>query len=215
MRVTLIESGTSPDPVKAIALAASKCYDSDPDKKLVERVLKSGHTSIAEHAKFEFDISEVSRVLSHQLVRKRIGFSYSQRSQRYCNEHNYDYTVPDSIRESNFLDEYVDKMEDLANFYTRMVEDEIPKEDARFALPNATHTTLILSNNLRSLMDFCHERLCSRAQWEIREMANKISQIIDIKWPVLGQFLRPKCKDIGYCPEYDSCGRMPKKEDVL
>lgn len=208
MKVELIGEGTSPDPEMAIAKAAAECYDSKPSKEIIEHVLKSGHTSVAEHAKFQFRISEVSRVLSHQLVRKRIGFSYSQRSQRYVDEESYDYVLPKSIKETPFIDRYVNIMEDLGDLYSAMVNSDIPKEDARFVLPNAAYTSLYLSANLRSLMDFCEKRMCMRAQWEIRELAYELKERTKEISPMLADFLVPQCVRLGYCPEgKNSCGR--------
>ena len=201
MIVELIKEGTSPDPIKAMAIAASKCYDSKPTEGLVDRALQSGHTSIAEHAKFEFNIKGVSRVATHQLVRKRIGFSYAQRSQRYCNEENFDYVLPSTIKESKYKERYVEIMKELSSFYSDMVSSDIPKEDARFVLPNANHTTLILSNNMRSLMDFCKVRMCKRAQWEIRELAYLIKKEVKNHFPFVAKHLKPNCKLLGYCPE--------------
>lgn len=209
MEVKLIAEGTSPDPIKAMAIAASKCYDSKPTEKLVHKVLKSGHTSIAENAKFEFDIKGVSRVLSHQLVRKRIGFSYAQRSQRYINEDGFDYVTPGTINENkDALFHFNDVMKYANRVYNKLINKGVPKEDARFVLPNATHTTLVLSCNLRSLMDFCEERLCTRAQWEIRELAAKLKEEIKNNFSPLEKYLIPKCERLEFCPEHKSCGHI-------
>lgn len=198
----------------SIAKAASKCYDSEPTPELVNKVLGSGHTSMAEFAVFHFEISEVSRALTHQLVRKRIGISYAQRSQRYVNEYNFDYVVPPSIRAQNFIDKYVNLVEQIGNLYSEMIEKGIPKEDARYILPNATHTVIDIEINLRSLMDLAYERMCERSQWEIRNMVREMRHEIISRWPILGEFIKPKCMVLGYCPEHKSCGLTIRKKDV-
>ena len=213
MIIELIKEGTSPDPIKAMAIAASKCYDSKPTEGLVHRVLQTGHTSIAEHAKFEFNIKGISRVSTHQLVRKRIGFSYSMRSQRYCDEEDFGYTLPKTIFDNTRLAiKYNKLVADINDFYEKMINEGIPKEDARYILPNATHSTLILSCNLRSLIDFCGQRMCKRSQHEIRDLANKMKSEIERYYPSISQYLTPKCITLKNCPEgKKSCGYHQSK----
>ena len=216
VNVELIEEGTVKEPLVAISEASSECYDSDAYKKLGLHVIDSGHLSVAEHAKFQFRVSGVSRVLTHQLVRKRIGASYSQRSQRYVNEENFGYVTPDSVIAKGYEDKFDRKMTELSELYSEMVADGVPKEDARYVFPNAIFTSLHLSMNVRSLIDFCKVRMCNRSQWEIRELAYTIRRRIHEVSPELAEFLMPSCKHLGYCPEGDKCcGYMPTKKEVL
>lgn len=116
-----------------------------PDEYL-EAIIKSGHLSIIEHNVFVFYVSGISRVTSHQLVRKRIA-SFSQQSQRYVNAENFEYIIPDEINKSSFGEKYNKIVNQTHELYQEMVNNGIPKEDARYILPNATSTQLIVSMN--------------------------------------------------------------------
>lgn len=184
MKVTLIQQ--TEKPIETIAKIASICYDSDPKDslKLVKHLYKNGHHSVFEHVYFTFKIEGISRACSHQLVRHRQA-SFTQRSQRYCNEDQFDYVTPASVCDYSYV------MEEIAQAYKDLVEIGIPKEDARFLLPNACETELYMSCNLRELMHIANERLCSRAQWEIRELVRQMIELVD---PQLRFMLVPKCQ---------------------
>lgn len=184
MKVTLIQQ--TEKPIETIAKIASICYDSDPKDplKLVKHLYKNGHHSVFEHIYFTFKIEGISRACSHQLVRHRQA-SFTQRSQRYCNEDQFDYVTPASVCDYSYI------MEGIAQAYKELVEIGVPKEDARFLLPNACETELYMSCNLRELMHIANERLCSRAQWEIRELVRQMVELVD---PQLRFMLVPKCQ---------------------
>ena len=187
--------------------------------KLIRHVLDSGHHSVLEHAQFTFFISGVSRALSHQLVRHRIGVSYSQQSQRYCAfEGGFNYVIPPSIsKDPELLAKFRELMTQINDTYQYFLEKEIPAEDARMVLPNACTTNLTVSINLRALMHFCEERMCTCAQGEIRQMARSMAKLITDKIPELKEYLREKCYRLGYCNENSkrSCGRKPLKSEVF
>lgn len=187
--------------------------------KLIRHVLDSGHHSVLEHASFTFFISGVSRALSHQLVRHRIGVSYSQQSQRYCAfEDGFNYVIPPSIsKDPELLAKFRELMTQINDTYQYFLEKEIPAEDARMVLPNACTTNLTVSLNLRALIHLCQERMCTNAQYEIRNMVKQMAKLITDKIPELAPYLVPKCKALGYCNESPSrtCGRMPLKEHAL
>ena len=188
--------------------------------KLINHVISSGHTSTIEHVQFTFLISGVSRALSHQLVRHRIGISFSQQSQRYCKfETGFEYVIPPSIaKDEKLLEKYKLYMEGINNMYLDLLNVEnVPAEDARMVLPNACTTNLTVSLSLRALVHLCQERLCTNAQWEIRSMVKQMAKLIIDKIPELKPYLVPKCKALGYCNESASrtCGRMPLKEHAL
>lgn len=192
----------------------------DKKWKLINHVISSGHTSTIEHVQFTFLISGVSRALSHQLVRHRIGISFSQQSQRYCKfETGFEYVIPPSIaKDEKLLEKYKLYMEGINNMYLDLLNVEnVPAEDARMVLPNACCTNLTVSLNLRALIHLCQERLCTNAQWEIRSMVKQMAKLITDKIPELKPYLVPKCKALGYCNESASrtCGRMPLKEHAL
>lgn len=186
MNVTLIQA--TPNPVETIAQIASICYDSDPKDpmKLVKHLYKGGHHSVFEHIYFTFKIEGISRACSHQLVRHR-HCSFTQRSQRYCSEDGFQYVTPETIPD---LDMNL-AMERIGDWYNCYQSEGIPNEDARYILPNACATSLYLSCSLRELIHMANERLCVRAQWEIRDLLREMCRLVD---PQLQFMLVPKCK---------------------
>ncbi len=210
------------DPEKNVATAARLCYSNkDPNQlmedmdrkdieKLVRKVIDLGHYSTLEHSYFYFAV-ECSRVTSHQLVRHRVGTAYSQRSQRYVSEDEFDYIVPPSIKNNKEAEDLFDKkMEEMRKTYKNLLEMDIPKEDARFILPTIK-TNLMVSYNARSLYHLFELRCCTRAQWEIRSLANQMLEQVKEVAPVLFETAGPPCVKDGYCPEGEmSCGRIDK-----
>jgi len=210
----------SENPEKNVALAARLCYSEDGAEaleakmtqkdmnNLVRKVVGLGHYSTLEHTYFYFHIV-CSRVASHQLVRHRIGVSYSQRSQRYVKEDDFDYIMPPKIaKNKDTADDFREWMEKGREIYNEMLADDIPAEDARFVLPTVK-TNLMVSYNARSLYHFFSLRCCSRAQWEIRSLANQMLKQVKEIAPVLFEKAGPPCEAEGYCPEGEmSCGRI-------
>ena len=186
MNVTLIQA--TPNPIETIAEIASICYDSNPANPmgLVKHLYKNGHHSVFEHIYFTFKVEGISRACSHQLVRHR-HCSFTQRSQRYCSEDGFGYVRPKSLDPGRFGND----MEDIRDWYEEYQADGVPNEDARYILPNACKTALYVSCNLSELIHIANERLCSRAQWEIREMVQKMCDLTD---PALHFMLVPKCQ---------------------
>ncbi|MEI6705306.1 MAG: FAD-dependent thymidylate synthase [Deltaproteobacteria bacterium] len=213
--VTLIEH--TPNPELTVALAAKLCYSpssiNDLREKLeasdietfLEKIMSLGHHSVLEHASFTFGIEGISRVTTHQLVRHRIA-SFSQQSQRYVS-HKDDFTsiMPDTIAENPdarqifaFMSETVHKA------YTQLIEMGIPAEDARYILPNATETKIIMTMNARELLHFFALRCCQRAQWEIRQMSVEMLRLVKKVAPVIFRDAGPGCV-FGTCPEGRFC----------
>ena len=186
MNVTLIQA--TPNPVETIAKIASICYDSDPKNPmgLVKHLYNNGHMSVMEHIYFTFKIEGISRACSHQLVRHR-HCSFTQRSQRYCSEDGFQYVTPNTIHDI----EMGYAMERIGDWYHGCQENGVPNEDARYILPNACATSLYLSCSLRELIHIANERLCVRAQWEIRDLVREMCNLVD---PQLQFMLVPKCK---------------------
>ena len=225
MKVTLTR--VTENPILAIEEAASNCYNSEPsgDGKIMKHCIKSGHTSVTEFCDFTFHIEGISRALSHQLVRHRMA-SYAQRSQRYCSEGCFSFVTPKSI-ESNVTAhlKYMDLMEKINHTYELLQELGIPNEDARMVLPNACETLIEVKMNLRALMNFMNERLCTCAQWEIRQLALAMKKVIVEKYPELEEYLVPKCekygKEYGFCTETKQrkevmkCFRHPRLEEIF
>jgi len=205
----------TPEPERLVALAARLCTspaaiaDLQEDvsrkdvRKLVRRVLSMGHASVLEHVVFTYGVEGISRATSHQLVRHRIA-SYSQQSQRYVAA-TFGYVTPKTIgdgqgRKRALADKFGKHMEESARLYAEMLSAGVPPEDARFVLPNATETKILITMNARELHHFFALRLCRRAQWEIREMAKRMLTLATNAAPLLFETAGPGCVR-GRCPE--------------
>jgi len=220
MNVKLI--GFTPNPEKLPAMAAklthSKTKPEELDKSsekelkaILDQVLKLGHTSVIEHTSFTFAISDVSRSLTHQLVRHRIA-SYAQQSQRYVDFKEPNYVTPPKIAKNNEMKKaYDETMKNIWNEYNKLLEMGIPAEDSRFILPNAACTNIIVTMNARSLMNFFELRCCLHAQWEIRNLANKMLKEVKKAAPTIFKKAGPACKTKNFCPENKKdCPLYPK-----
>ena len=217
MKVTLVR--ITEDPVMAIEEAASVCYDSEPSPngRIMNDCYESRHHSVLEFVQFHFLIEDVSRALLAQLTRHRMA-GYAVRSQRYVNESNSSAVAPPTIVDNEKAYElYADMIVKISECYDELIDMGIPAEDARYILPNGCCTKLHMTMNLRSLINFMNERLCKRAQEEIRSLANCIKDIVLENYSQIAEFLVPKCeirKDYPFCTEKKSCGRHPRLKDV-
>lgn len=210
----------TPDPEQVVAAAARLCYSDSSIGQLLEKsrtdreaflrkILSLGHLSVLEHASFSFGIEGISRACSHQLVRHRIA-SYSQQSQRYVShEERFAAVTPPSVAERPELRaRYEALLEEVHGVYRDLIKSGIPAEDARFVLPNAAATKLVLTMNARELLHFFNLRCCRRAQWEIRAMAVEMVRLARRAAPLLFADAGPGCLK-GVCPEGPmSCGAM-------
>lgn len=181
------------------------------DVKRLKEVIGYGHVSVVEHASFTFSIEGISRACSHQLVRHRIA-SYTQQSQRRVKIEDFDPVIPSSIKlNEEALGIFKKSMKDLYNTYQRLIHIDIPLEDARYVLPNATKTTIIVTMNARELLHFFRLRCCNKAQWEIKKVAWKMLRLCKEKASVIFENAGPSCITIGRCLEGDlSCGFWKK-----
>jgi len=226
MIVKLLTYTPNPDRTCAAAaftswkkLTPKEVFDSLTDEeafKFLRKVISYGHLSVTEHANFTFSIGEISRACSHELVRHRLA-SYTQQSQRYVKftMEELKYVTPKTVEESGFKKEYDQLMLKIAELYQKLLS-KIPAEDARYILPNAACTNIIVTMNARELNHFFNLRLCNRAQWEIRELAGKMLEEVKKVAPILFEKAGPNCDLLGYCPEGDlSCGRRPVKNKAL
>lgn len=223
----------TPNPEETIAMAARLCYspsditalreriETKDQKVFVEKLMKMGHMSPIEHASFTFAIEGISRACSHQLVRHRLA-SYSQQSQRYVSEKSkpkeiFDYIIPPSIKEDATAKEIFEKfMFDAQKTYDLLIEKlaekgitgESANQDARFVLPNAAETKIMVTMNARELLHFFRQRCCYRAQWEIREMAEEMLRLVKKVAPTIFQKAGPACL-YAPCPEGEyTCGKI-------
>lgn len=167
MTVTLLAN--TPNPETTIARAASTCYDSVPKeldkaRKMIQAIIKSGHESCIEHATATFEIDGVSRVVTHELVRHRIGFSYSQRSQRYVDEAKPSFVIPEEIEENETAKAlFEDAMQYAWGKYKVLQDLGFKNEMARYVLPNACCTKIVVSADFRAWRNFLKLRLSKRA----------------------------------------------------
>ncbi len=173
---------STPDPMHVVSTAAGCCYGKDDySPKRVKTCFDSGHLSVFEHVSVTFKLSDISRSCTHQLVRHRLA-SYSQRSQRYCkidvNDQNWYVTPPDIWIDDNRYYSYADYMKEAAETYNGFLKNGVRPEDARFILPEATKTEIVVTMNFRELVHFLEVRTSSRAQWEIRKLAEKMASAV-------------------------------------
>ncbi|MEM2122379.1 MAG: FAD-dependent thymidylate synthase [Candidatus Bathyarchaeia archaeon] len=203
------------DPDRICGAAAKVCisskspreiWESTPRESLLKNLgaaLNRGHESVVEHAYFTFAVSGVSRVLTHQLVRHRLA-SYSQQSQRYVRLGRPEYVTPPTVKKDVEAEKlYREAVESAFKAYAQLLELGVPVEDARYVLPNAAETSLIVSLNARELLHILELRLCLHAQWEIRMLASKMLQEALKVAPSILADAGPPCKTRGRCPEND------------
>ena len=227
--VTLIRYTQNPE--ETIAMAARLCYsdadimdiknntESKDNAKFIGRLLSMGHLSAFEHASFTFGIEGVSRALLAQITRHRIA-SFSVKSQRYVSAtkedgNTFNYIIPPAIEElgKEAVDKYNNQMATIQEWYTEWQvalgnKGESSNEDARFILPNASETKMVITMNARELLHFFNLRCCNRAQWEIREVAWQMLKEVSEIAPNIFKDAGPSCI-AGKCSEgVKTCGKM-------
>ena len=219
MDVTLLYH--TPEPERAVATAARLCYapvggrelmeslTDEKIRKVLTTIMSSGHFSTLEHASYTFAIDGVSRTLTHQLVRHRLA-SYNQQSQRYVKFKEEPPIVrPASVDTNPEAAQAFDEAIDACwQAYDKLVQAGVPAEDARYILPNACETKIVVTMNIRELMHFFSNRCCNRAQWEIRELAWKMLELVRPTAPFIFRTAGPGCMR-GACPEGKMCCGNP------
>jgi thymidylate synthase (FAD) len=172
--------GGSGTPEELLEHAGRICYRSEghgePGQFLRARV-REGHESLIEHASATFEISGISRACSHQLVRHRLA-SYSQESQRYVDMSEPEWALPSDLLENQAsMAIWTDFAEKVKGAYQALRELGLRKEDARFVLPNAAATRIIVTMNFRELLHFFRIRISRGAQWEIRDVGVRMLEL--------------------------------------
>lgn len=186
------------------AKAAGVCVGRDASARGLATALASGHESVIEHISFTFEIMGISRVTLAQLTRHRMA-SFSVESQRYVMQEEREAVVPVSISQNEGAAKvYETACKEAQAAYERMIEMGIPREDARYILPEGMQTHVVLTMNARELRHFFALRCCKKAQWEIREMAEKMLKICKKQCPPLFANAGAPCKR-GKCPETRPC----------
>ncbi len=249
LQVSLI--AYTPDAEKIIAAAARLCYsnagtneimenmDKTSTDKFLNMIISMGHMSPIEHVSFTFAVQGVSRTLTHQLVRHRVA-SYSQKSQRYVREGQFEYIIPPQIeKDTKTAEIFLKSMKDAQTAYDEITdilkssyENELTAqgksekaaksaaekkaiEDARYVLPNACETKIVFTMNARELLHFARLRSCERAQWEIRQLSEEMIKQLKVIAPTVFKYAGPPCLS-GACPEGKmSCGKMAEKRKLF
>ncbi len=229
MDVRLLYS--TPEPERAMAVAARLCYapigaselmenmGDDAVRRVLKTIMTSGHFSALEHASYTFAIDGVSRALTHQLVRHRLA-SYNQQSQRYVSfSEEPVFVVPPSIaQDPEALARFTAATTAAFEAYRDLMASGASAEDARYLLPNATETKIVVTMDVRELLHFFEVRCCRRAQWEIRELALRMLDLVEPTAPYIFMDGGAACRR-GPCNEGKmTCGepypRAPKREDA-
>lgn len=203
----------------------------------IKMLVEMGHESPIEHASFTFGIENVSRALLAQITRHRIA-SFSVQSQRYVRNNQFEFVVPPRVEENpEAFEIFIEHMKNCQSSYDKIAEilkesekhkllemgfneDDASKkaekavlEDARFVLPNAAATKMILTMNARSLMNFFAHRCCNRAQWEIRDLATQMLKLCKKAAPQIFENAGPGCVS-GPCHEGKmSCGKASEMRE--
>lgn len=220
MKVKLMKH--TPDPEWLSGFAAGLCYNAKSPERALDSAMEGGHNSVVEHTSFTFLIEGVSRALLAQLTRHRIA-SFSVQSQRYVRLHGFEFVIPPRIKAlgSDAEQEYNNQMYTEYAWYCQWIakleaaghKGESANEDARYVLPNAACTRLLMTMNTRELLHFFELRTCNRAQWEIRQLADEMLRQCKKAAPVLFESAGCGCVN-GQCPEgRRSCGKPRKASE--
>lgn len=238
MIVKLLQA--TPDADRLVASCARGCYSVHPAHKLYEsmtdedilKTLNMTHGSTLEHAVYTFSVSGVSRNLTHQLVRHRVGASFSQQSQRYVNIHKTweNLVIPESVQEiidyedmlgETHKDDIVmraieDCKKSTQNLIDELDRHKVPSEDLRYFIASGCASNITITMNARELIHFCNLRMCKRAQKEIRELATEMARLATEASPRLFKVfpLESQCVKSRMCEEHKPCGRFPTKVEI-
>jgi len=172
----------TPDPEKVIEQAGRTCYlsfdriEEDSAAAFIRRLIKVGHESPLEHAYATFRIRNCSRAMTHQLVRHRL-MAVSQQSQRYVNEDQFAYVLPETLP-AEYVEDFHQDMKTIQQMYRKWRDRGLKKEDARFVLPNACVSEIVVSADFREWRHIFKLRLSAKAQWEIRKACTKMLAIL-------------------------------------
>ena len=205
--------------------AVSREVADEKQQSLVRKVMESGHGSTIEHVNFTFAISGVTRTLSPsaRATSRRNGLRPAERSATSASRSATTTPSPTSIADGDLPDDLAGRfqraIDDNLELYGQLLQAEVPAEDARFIFPNAMQTNLIMTVNLRQLIHMSGLRLCTMAQWEIRQLFKQIRHEIFRVSPFFGSFLVPKCVPLGYCDEMgnrdEHCRIKPHRDTVM
>lgn len=223
--ITILDT-TTKNPISLMGERAGICWGSDisdPQKNYQRGLdcIKSGHGRVMEYVNVETVIEGYSaRVIREWYTHIGGAPTRLQESTRYVNCNNFKYVIPPTIKK-DFSREayYVSTMSMLKQVYIKLIEDGVPKEDAAMILPLGMVTKIVDKRNLRNLVDMSRQRMCNRAYLEYRQLFGELTRALrnySDEWKeVVDMLFHPKCEELGYCPEYNSCGKMSKQLDKI
>lgn len=212
MKVTLVRH--TADPEGLFADAAAICVGKDRGTPAgMKSAIRSGHESLMEHASFTFLIEGISRVTLAQLTRHRHA-SYSVESQRYVGVQHIT-VIPESMRAPSIREKTIDAIAITQDAYDIALSYGVESEDARYVTVQGAVTKVLLTMNARELKQFFALRCCTRAQWEIRELADKMLALVCLIMPSIFKPHMAACDQNGFCREDKCCGRAPTLKSLL
>ena len=220
-KITILES-TTKYPLLLIGMSAGICWDSpinDVEKniKRAKSCIASGHGRVMEYPEIHLVIDGYSaRVIREWYTHLGGAPTRLQSSTRYVNESGFDFVEPKMTPDATEV--YYETMMNIRRGYSKLVELGVKREDAAMVLPLGMTTKIVDKRNLRNLVDMSHQRMCTRAYWEYRELMKDICTALsgysdEWKW-IVDNLMKPKCEVTGFCTEEKSCGRKPKKEEL-
>lgn len=225
MKVELLNKEEVKDLFKHFGRTACVCYDTKTNtpEKVGKHCMNSKHFSGSRSRYFEFLITEVPRFCVDQAVRHEIGVCKNVQSFRYVDKSSFAYEVPVEITDNKeLLNKYNQHMKDTINLYSEIQSYVLDKteskeranEQARYVLPMATHSAFVFCLDIEALIHLMHKRLCTRTEDVFRSLALAMKKEVIEVLPELKDVLVPKCADLLWCPESNSCGAYPKKKEL-
>lgn len=205
----------TPNPLSLMGIVASTCWNSTPSPQIGIDTIESGHGRVLEYPDVIVEISGYSVRMIRELYTKQVGVTKLQASTRYIQYGNFDYYIPDSIKNNQQARQiYLNCMNEISNAYTELELLRISKQDIANVLPLGMYTKVIFKINARAILDMALTRLCTRALKEYRDFMNELITVIsnlDEEWATIMSYAKPKCEVYGKCFEKNSCHRISNK----
>lgn len=220
----IITTDTTDIPITMIGIYAGECYGADTrdhvkNYKRGLECIKNNHGRTLEFPQVYVKVTGYSARVIREFARHVGGLpSYLQASTRYIEYGDFNYIIPPSIKDEA-KNIYVDTMKNIGESIQKLEEMGVPREDSAMLLPLGMETSIVWRGNLRVLIDMSRTRMCSRAYWEFRKLFKEIIDALAFysdEWNYLVNTLKvfkPRCEELGYCPEVHSCGRMKVNKD--
>lgn len=204
------------NPLFLMGVCASECWNSTPSPRIGIDCIESGHGRVLEYPEVTVAVDGYSARVIREIYTHIIGTTRLQASTRYIKYGEFDYIIPDSIKNNTkALDVYCKTIWNIQEAYKQLEELNIPKEDIANILPLGMTSRIVLKINARAILHMAELRLCNRAYWEFRKFMKEFLDVVsklDNEWEKICSYAKPKCEVYGYCNEKHSCGKYPGKE---